>query len=512
MTTLRLILGDQLSLSLPTLNKVDKEKDIILMCEVMAEATYVPHHQKKIAFIFAAMRHFAAELRAAHYQVRYITLDNPENTGSFGGEVERAIRAVKASRLIVTEASEYRVQAMIQAWSSDFRLPVEILTDTRFLSTHSEFKGWADGKKQLRMEYFYREMRRKHNILIEPDGSPTGGQWNYDKENRKPPTGRMKIPARLTHPPSDIVNEVLQLVTARFSHHFGNLAPFNLAVTRDQAVAELKYFIAHILPHFGDYQDAMVTDEPFLYHSLLACYLNIGLLLPLEICQRAADAYHGGHAPLNAVEGFIRQILGWREYIRGIYRYHMPAYGRLNALKATTPLPAFYWTAQTKMFCMAQAVTQTRDNAYAHHIQRLMVTGNFALLAGLDVHAVQDWYLCVYADAYEWVEMPNTLGMALFGDGGIVASKPYAASGKYIKRMSTYCKSCTYDPELTTGAKACPFNALYWDFMARNQNTLRGNPRIPYVFSTWDKFGPKKQAEIQNHAAMVLQQMKDGEL
>ncbi|MFZ4542161.1 MAG: cryptochrome/photolyase family protein, partial [Rickettsiales bacterium] len=460
MAALRLILADQLSASLASLQGLDKKSDAVMFCEVMEEASYVPHHPKKIAFLFSAMRHFAAELEAKGINVRYVKLDDAKNTGSFTSEVQRAFVELKPEKIIVTEASEYRVLKMMRSWQELLGIPVEILPDTRFLATHAEFSVWAKGKKQLRMEFFYREMRKKYSILIDPDGKPTGGEWNYDKENRKPPKAGIQSPPRISHKKSSTTKEVLVLVKERFSDHFGTLEPFHYAVTRAQALIELEHFITHLLPNFGDYQDAMVAGEPYLYHSLISSYLNAGLLLPLEICQKAEAAYRVGKAPLNAVEGFIRQILGWREYIRGIYWQFMPEYGERNTLNATRPLPDFYWGANTHMFCVEESVRHTRDHAYSHHIQRLMITGNFALLAGLDVKAVQEWYLAVYSDAYEWVEMPNTLGMALFGDGGVVASKPYAASGKYIHRMSNYCEQCKYDPDEMTGEKACPFNAL----------------------------------------------------
>jgi deoxyribodipyrimidine photolyase-related protein len=478
----------------------------------MEEATYVPHHPKKIAFLFAAMRHFAAELEAQGVNVRYIKLDDPDNSGCFTGEVQRALKALKPSHVVVTEPSEYRVLTMMRSWQDVFDFLVELLPDTRFLANYAQFAAWAKGKKQLRMEFFYREMRKTYSILMDDDGQPLGGEWNFDKENRKPPKAGMTSPPRLSHQKSGITLDVLTLVKARFSHHFGTLEPFHYAVTRDQALLELDHFIENLLPSFGDYQDAMVAGEPYLYHSLLSSYLNAGLLLPLEMCQKADAAYRKGHAPLNAVEGFIRQILGWREYIRGIYWHFMPDYGTRNRLNATRPLPDFYWTAKTHMFCVAEAVCHTRDHAYSHHIQRLMVTGNFALLAGLDVQQVQEWYLAVYSDAYEWVEMPNTLGMALFGDGGVVASKPYAASGKYIHRMSNYCARCRYDPDVMTGDNACPFNALYWDFLVRHETLFRGNQRMPYVFSTWDKFAPEKQKAIRAQAALTLKKMAEGQL
>jgi len=508
---LRLVLADQLSESLSALTDV-QTGDTILMCEVTEEATYVRHHPKKIAFLFAAMRHFAAELSDKGFQVRYVTLDDPDNSGSLTTEVARAAKELGLQQVIVTEPGEYRVRQMMQSWEADLGLSVDIRTDDRFLCATDRFARWASGKKQLRMEYFYREMRKAYHILIEADGTPSGGQWNYDKDNRKPPAKGMVSPPRISHPKSAILNEVLALVGDRFSDHFGTLEPFHFAVTRAQALVELDDFIARILPRFGDYQDAMVKGEAFLNHSLLSSYLNAGLLLPLEICRKAEAAYRNNHVPLNAAEGFIRQILGWREYVRGIYWLNMPAYGGLNYFNTKRPLPDFYWGGTTGMACIKEAVDHTREHAYSHHIQRLMVTGNFALIAGLDVKQVQDWYLAVYSDAYEWVEMPNTLGMALFGDGGLLGSKPYAASGKYIDKMSNYCAGCRYDPQQMLGETACPFNALYWDFFARNRDKLEANQRLPFVYSTWDKFSPERQNGIKTQAASVLDRMAEGTL
>jgi deoxyribodipyrimidine photolyase-related protein len=510
-TTLRCILADQLSHTISSLIGIDPS-DTVLLCEVIEEATYVKHHPKKIAFVFAAMRHFAQELEERGMSVRYIQLTNLANTGSLTGEVKRAIKDLSATALIVTEPGEYRLKKMMESWQESLRLPMEIREDTRFLCSIQEFHDWAADKKQLRMEYFYREMRKKYKILIEKNLTPAGGQWNYDTENRKPPIQGLRSPTRISHKKSLILKETLALVAEKFSEHFGDLEPFHYAITRKQALTELEQFITKILPNFGDYQDAMVKGEAYLNHSLLSSYINIGLLLPLEICKKAEEAYHQGLAPLPAVEGFIRQILGWREYVRGIYWLKMPAYGELNYLEAKTPLPNFYWGSQTDMACIAEVVTHTREHAYSHHIQRLMVTGNFALLAGLDVKQVQEWYLAVYSDAHEWVEMPNTLGMALFGDGGIVGSKPYAASGKYIDKMSNFCKNCRYDPQEMIGERACPFNALYWDFLARNRDKLKNNHRLFYTYSTWDKFDPSKQQNIISKASDTLNRMQEGML
>lgn len=512
MSFLCLILGDQLSESISSLQGLDKANDLILICEVQEEATYVRHHKKKIAFLFSAMRHFAEELILQGFTVRYVKLDDPDNTGNLEGEVKRALSEINASRIIVTEPGEYRLLQVFKSWPDKFNLAVDIRPDTRFLCHIEGFKRWASGKKELRMEYFYREMRKQYNILMEPNGKPVGGQWNLDKENRKPPSKGMASPKRLSYKKSAITLEVLNLVRERFHDHFGTLEPFHFAVTRSQALKELQHFIDEILPQFGDYQDAMVAGEPYLYHSLISSYLNAGLLLPLEICSLVETAYRSGKAPLNAVEGFIRQILGWREYVRGIYWLHMPEYGQLNFLDAKRPLPEFFWTAKTNLFCVAEAVRHTRDYAYSHHIQRLMITGNFALLAGINPVEVCEWYLLVYADAYEWVELPNTLGMALFADGGIMASKPYAASGKYINRMSNFCQHCQYDPLQTTGEKTCPFNALYWDFLARHEDKLQGNQRLSYMYANWHKQMPEKQVAIRKQAEYTFEQMDIGNL
>ncbi len=512
MRTLRLILADQLSDSVASLRDADREHDILMLCEVIEETTYVKHHKKKIAFLFSAMRHFALSLEARGFHVHYVRLDDTQNTGSFQSELKRAVSIYKPHRIILTEPGEYRVSEVFRALDSSLQISVEIRPDDRFLCSLDSFHAWAKGKRQLRMEFFYREMRKRHGLLMEAEGVPTGGEWNYDKENRKPPKAGLRSPKRLSHRKSAITREVLALVAERFPNHFGDLEPFHFAVTRSEALLELNHFIAELLPNFGDYQDAMVMGEAYLFHSLLSCYLNAGLILPLEVCQLAEAAYRSGKAPLNAVEGFIRQILGWREFVRGIYWLHMPDYAKLNFFGAKRPLPSFYWDAKTKMTCVAEAVTQTRQHAYSHHIQRLMITGNFALLAGIDPEEVCAWYLMVYADAYEWVELPNTLGMAIFGDGGIMASKPYAASGKYIHRMSNYCQHCHYDPELTVGDRACPFNALYWDFMDRNAGKLRGNQRMSYVYPTWEKMGAEKQTAIRAQALNTLQKMNAGDL
>ena len=489
MTTLRLILGDQLTLSLGILQQADKARDVILLCEVWEEATYVKHHPKKIALLFSAMRHFAAELTAAGYHVVYRRLDDPANTGNFTGEVQRAVQEYGIDRLVCTFPGEYRVLQMMQGWSVALGIAVEMMPDDRFICTPQEFAAWAKDRKQLRMEFFYREMRRKTGLLMRGD-TPEGDQWNFDAENRKPPDGGLLIPQPFVCPPDAMTKEVLALVAERFGDHFGDLEPFSFAVTRADALQVLALFIRERLAFFGDYQDAMLTGQPWMYHAHLGFYLNCGLLLPLE-CAAAA-------------EGFIRQIIGWREYVRGIYWLKMPDYAANNFLAADRRLPDFYWTGKTDMNCLKQCVGDTRRHAYAHHIQRLMVLGNFALLAGVHPDAVNEWYLIVYADAYEWVEMPNVTGMVLFADGGLLASKPYAASGAYINKMSDYCRGCRYKVQQKTGDDACPFNYLYWDFMIRHAAKLGKNPRLAMIYKTLARMDAAHREAVMASAQKFL--------
>lgn len=486
-----------------SLKAADPAQDIVLMCEVMSEATYVQHHIKKIAFVFSAMRHFRDELRGSGWNVEYVHIDDPDNQGDLTNEVERALKRYDCDRVLVTEPGEWRLRELMKSWSETWTVPVTLLPDERFLCSHAEFDQWADGRKQLRMEYFYREMRRKTGLLMEGD-KPVGGKWNYDADNRKPAKADLFLPVRHDFPPDTITEEVLQAVEARFGQHFGELRPFGWATSRADAEQARNHFLADCLPSFGDYQDAMLTDSPFLYHALLAPYINAGLLDPLDLCRRVEAEYRAGRAPLNAVEGFIRQIIGWREYVRGIYWRFMPDYLEQNFLQAQRPLPAFYWSGDTELACLRAVIAQTRKHAYAHHIQRLMITGTFAMLAGVDPKAVHEWYLAVYADAYEWVELPNTLGMSQFADGGLLGSKPYAASGNYINRMSDYCASCRYDVKKKIGEDACPFNALYWHFIDRHDERLRSNPRMGQIYRSWDKMDETVKAETLQSAEAFL--------
>ena len=436
------------------------------------------------------MRHFARALQARGVTVAYTRLDDPANTHSLRGEVLRAVARFRPASIVATEAGEWRVLDDMRRWHEAAGVAVEIRDDDRFLCRVQEFRAWAPGRRTPRMEFFYREMRRRTGLLMDGD-APVGGRWNFDAENRKRLPAGVALPEVPRFPPDAITREVLTLVGARFGGHFGTFDGFDLPVTRRDAAVMLDDFIARRLPSFGDWQDAMKADAPLLFHGLISTSLNCGLLDPLEVCRRAERAWRDGHAALNAAEGFIRQIIGWREFVRGAYWLHMPDYATRNFLGATRPLPWFYWSGETRMRCMAQVIGQTRDLAYAHHIQRLMVTGNFALLAGLHPDEVDEWYLCVYADAYQWVEMPNTRGMALHADHGVVGSKPYAASGAYINRMSDYCGRCHYDVGDTTGERACPFNALYWDFIARHAARFAGNPRMAMPLRTLERMAPR---------------------
>jgi deoxyribodipyrimidine photolyase-related protein len=504
-TRLVLVLGDQLSPDLSALREADKTRDILVMAEVMDEARYVPHHPKKVALVLSAMRHFAEELRADGWQVAYTKMDDAGATSSIVGELMRRAEEYGTTEVLATRPGEWRLIEALDAAP----LKVTQLPDDRFICTLDEFDAWAEGRKELRMEYFYREMRRKTGLMMDGE-KPAGGKWNFDHDNRKPAKTDMLRAEPMAFTPDETTEAVLDLVAETFPSNFGALRPFWFAVTQSQARRALDHFAQNLLPGFGDYQDAMLQDDRFLHHSILSIYLNIGLLGPLEICNRVVGEWQAGRVPINAAEGYIRQVIGWREYMRGIYFREGPDYTARNTLDHSRTLPPLYWGAETKMNCLDQAVGQTRDEAYAHHIQRLMVTGNFALLAGVDPHQVHEWYLSVYADAYEWVEAPNVIGMSQFADGGIIASKPYVSSGNYIAKMSDYCSHCAYSVKQKTGEGACPFNLLYWDFLVRHREKFARNPRMGPVFRTWDKMDADRRDAVLHGAAKVLDDLDAG--
>lgn len=500
-----LVLGDQLSHDLSALREADRARDLVVMAEVTDEGTYAPHHPKKIALILSAMRHFAEELRAAGWQVAYTRLDDEDASRSIVGELMRRGQERGTSEVIATQPGEWRLIAAL----NEAPLRVRQLPDDRFICALDEFDAWAEGRKELRMEYFYREMRRKTGLLMAGD-RPAGGKWNYDRENRRSAQADMLRARPLQFTPDAITDAVLDLVAARFPGHFGRLRPFWFAVTADEARRAFDHFATHLLPGFGDCQDAMVTGDRFVHHSVISMYLNIGLLDPVDICDRVVEEWQSGRVPLNAAEGYLRQVIGWREYLRGIYFREGPGYVRRNALAHRRDLPAFFWGAETRMNCVSEVIEQTKEEAYAHHIQRLMVTGNFALLSGVDPARVHEWYLAVYADAFEWVEAPNVIGMSQFADGGIVASKPYVSSGNYIKRMSDYCAGCAYSVARRSGPGACPFNPLYWDFLERHRSRFERNSRMGPIYRTWDRMEAAHRAEVRAEAARILDDLDAG--
>lgn len=501
--TLRVILWDQLNKSTSSLDGLDKQKDVILLFETREAATFVKHHKKKLVLLFSAMRHFAQELKDEGYEVDYVSLKDPQNTQVLMTEINRAAQKHRPDKIVVTEPSDYTPLEKLKEYKKGSSIPFEILENKHFLCSKKDFRAWAKTRKNLRMEFFYREMRKKYSILMEK-GKPLGGKWNFDKENRAPPKEGLKPPTSFMIEPDNITQEVIEIVQEDFSNHFGDVSPFHFAVTREDALTSLHRFIKERLPLFGTFQDAMIEGEPWMFHSHLSFYLNCGLLEPLE-CIRAAElAYHSRGAPLNAVEGFIRQILGWREYVRGIYWLKMPEYKSLNHLSANRHLPSFFWDGKTELNCLRQCILETKKNAYAHHIQRLMVLGNFCLLTGIHPEEVNEWYLIVYADAFEWVEMPNVTGMILYADEGLLGSKPYAASGSYIKKMSNYCENCKYSVDLKEGEKACPFNYLYWNFLKENKKLLEHNPRMRMIYNVLSKMSDVKVDRIKSDSKRFL--------
>lgn len=496
---LRLVLGDQLNPLHPWFAQVDPGVVYVLM-EVRQETDYVLHHAQKILAIFAAMRELARQLREAGHRVRYVAIDDPSNRQSIAGNLAALLAHYGATALDYQAPDEWRLDAELAAFRP-VGVQVTMVDSAHFYTARGEMAQRFKGRKQWLMEHFYRQMRQRHGVLLDAEGQPEGGQWNFDHDNRKPWPGH---PAAPPDPrPQHDHSALWQTIVAAGVQSFGDpqATVLRWPLNRAEALAQLDAFIAHILPHFGDFEDAISLQAPRLFHSLLSFSLNVKMLSPQEVVQRAEAAWRAGHAPLAAVEGFVRQILGWREYVRGIYWAHMPGYDERNALGHHAPLPAWFWTGETRMRCLQDAIGNSLANAYAHHIQRLMVIGNFALLAGLDPAEVHRWYLGVYADAFEWVELPNTLGMSQFADGGLLATKPYVSSAAYLDRMGDTCKGCAYDKKQRTGPKACPYNALYWDFFARHEATLGKNFRLGMVYRNLQKMDPATLQALREHAA-----------
>ena len=497
--TLVVVLGDQLSHGHEAVSSLDPQRDAVLMMEVAGESEHVPSHVQRTVMFLSAMRHFALELLAKGVRVRYACLDDAANTHSFDGEVDAAVRDLRPERIVLTHPGEHRVLAMARGWEEAHSIPVDILPDTHFLTDLAEFNARTEGKKEVRMEHFYRRQRRALRVLMDRDGQPVGGEWNFDKDNRKTfgksgPDPKPAPPPRFA--PDTVTREVIEVVRERLPGLPGRSEDFDWPVTRADALRALDDFIGRRLPMFGPYEDAMWTGEPVLWHARLSAPMNLKLLDPREVVKAALEAYRRGRAPIESVEGFVRQVIGWREFIRAIYWREGPGYERRNALDQHGALPEFYWTGDTDMACLRECVGQVLDNAFGHHIQRLMVTGNFALIAGVHPKRVSDWYLGMYADGVDWVTLPNTLGMAMHADGGAVGSKPYAASGKYIQRMSNYCKGCRYDPGLRHGEGACPVTVFYWDFLIRNEDRFRENTRMALTLKHVEKMPAAERTQI----------------
>jgi deoxyribodipyrimidine photolyase-related protein len=505
--SLVLVLGDQLDLEAAAFDDFDPEVDAVWMAEVAEESKHVWSGKPRTAVFLAAMRHFALALQAAGRPLHYTRLDARGNRGSLAAQLQADIERLRPVRLVMTAPGDWRVLQSIKSVAEACNLPLEIREDRHFFCSVREFAAHARGRKSLRMEYFYREQRKQHRVLMDPqhEDAPLGGQWNFDADNREAfgSAGPGAVPPRCTFEPDAVTREVIALVKRRFAEHPGRLDSFAWPVTRAQALQSLHTFTLQRLPLFGRYQDAMWPGDPWLYHAHISSALNLKLLNPREVVAAAEAAYHAGQAPLASVEGFVRQILGWREYVRGIYWTQMPGYLERNALDAHADLPGWYWTGATDMACLRDAIGQTLTHGYANHIQRLMVTGLYALMLGVNPKQVHAWYLAVYVDAVEWVELPNTLGMSQYADGGLMGSKPYVATGKYIERMSPHCKGCRYDPAQRAGETACPFTTLYWDFLLRHEATLAKNPRMALQVKNLARMNATQRQEVVERAAAI---------
>jgi deoxyribodipyrimidine photolyase-related protein len=503
MRNLIVVLGDQLDPSSLALEGFDAAQDALWMAEVSGEGTYVWSHRVRIALFLSAMRHFRDAQRALGRRVRYRTLGaHPETT--LADALAADLAQLRPDRVRWVRPGEWRLKTSLEAVVTAAGLPLDECADRHFYIAPEDFAGWAGGRRELRMEFFYRWMRQRTGVLM-AGRQPEGGRWNFDDENRGhfDRRGPGHLPAPVRFAPDATTRTVIAEVERHFAGHPGALDAFDWPVTPAEAETALDDFIAHRLPLFGTYQDAMWTAEPWLYHARIAAAMNLRLLDPRRAVDAAVAAWRDGHAPLHAVEGFVRQILGWREYVRGVYWLRMPGFADANALGADQPLPAFFWTGRTDLACLRETIGQTLALGYAHHIQRLMVTGLFALLLGVRPREIHAWYLAVYVDAVEWVELPNVLGMSQFADGGYMVSKPYCASGKYIQRMSNYCEGCRYRPDQATGPTACPVTTLYWDFLDRHAQRFARHPRTALQWKNLQRLAPDARQAIRAQAAAL---------
>ena len=505
-TLLRLVLGDQLNPLHSWFTQVRADVVYVFM-EVRSETDYVRHHAQKVLGIFAAMRDLAQTLQAQGHRVRYLQIDDPNNRQSITANLDALLQQDTVAAVEYQDPDEWRLDQQLRTWAEHCALPVTSVSSEHYFTARDTAAKFFTGKKQWLMESFYRQQRRDQGVLMAAQGQPEGAQWNFDADNRKPWRGQ-PAPAADLRPRHDH-SALWQNIVAAGVQTLGEpqATRFRWPLNRSEALLQLDYFIAHGLAHFGDYQDAISQRSWHLFHSLLSFALNTKMLNPREVVRRAEQAWRQGHAPLHSAEGFIRQILGWREYVRGVYWAQMPRYTELNHLNHLRPLPEWFWTGQTGMACLASAIGQSLEHAYAHHIQRLMVIGNFALLSGLNPSEVHRWYLGIYIDAFEWVEAPNTLGMSQFADGGGLATKPYVSSAAYLNKMGDHCKSCAYDPKDRLGERACPFNALYWNFFERHRKLLQGNPRLGMVYRQLDQMPSEAMQQLQEKASIICESL-----
>jgi deoxyribodipyrimidine photolyase-related protein len=485
------VLGNQLWPGQAALESCQGTKAPVLLVESTQFARQRPYHRQKLVLVWSAMRHFAAELKDVGWPVTY----------AIAADTETALRDWIAAEGITELRLMDPGDHPFTAWLRGLDLPCEltVMANNLFLWSPEDFSAWADRRRGLLMESFYREGRKRFGVLMAGD-QPLGGQWNFDKDNRQPPKGKLRTLTPQWFEPDVITQAVIEKVEGLAIPTFGQATPFRWGVTRAQALQALQGFIRDRLPTFGPYQDAMVTGEDTMWHALLSPYLNLGLLHPLEVVEQAEAALRARDLPVNSVEGFIRQVLGWREYMRGLYAYFDTDYAQRNWFDHRQPLPEFFWTGETDLNCLHQVIDQIRRTGYAHHIQRLMVLSNFSLIAGFTPQAVEDWFHAVFIDAYDWVMQTNVIGMGLFADGGLLASKPYAASANYVNKMSDYCKGCRYNPKQRTGPDACPFNVFYWDFLHRHRDKLQTQGRMSFMLKNLDRMEPEELAAIQQQA------------
>ncbi|MEJ2162667.1 MAG: cryptochrome/photolyase family protein [Robiginitalea sp.] len=505
MKTLRLILGDQLNRD-HSWFETPREDVLYLMAEMRQETDYVLHHIQKVVGFFASMRNFESELQSLGHEVRYFRISDPRNPQNLPDLIQRILEKEPIGRFEYQFPDEYRLDIQLRNFCNSLEIPWQAVDSEHFYTERDELTTFFKGKKQLLMESFYRMMRRKHGVLME-GSQPLGGKWNYDRQNRNAWKGTPAVPSVFTT--GRDVSDLLEEIRKAGIRTLGSIDPkkFDWTTSAEEARALLSYFCEHLLPFFGAFQDAMHTGEKYLFHSRISFALNSKMISPAEVVD-TVESYHRKNPEkvhISETEGFIRQILGWREYMRGVYWREMPGYSEKNYLKNLNPLPKFFWTAETGMNCLRHAISQSLETAYAHHIQRLMITGNFALLVQANPEEVDRWYLGIYADALEWVQLPNTRGMSQFADGGIVGTKPYISSANYIHKMSNYCKDCQYDPKERLGPKACPFNALYWNFLHAKRDVLADNPRMGMMYRLLDKKDPEELEALTQRAAQVIE-------